>query len=124
MSYCSPPSAAGGLVDVSGDEACVELQLRGEAVRGLDSGSGEVDADDRGTATRPRQRIEAEMALQMHQALALDGPHLLDLEGAQRVGARLEAFDVVEVAADVDRDALVPELAVGLEARVHRRRGR
>jgi hypothetical protein len=47
------------------------------------------------------------MALRVHERAAVDVAQLLELERAQRRRAG-EALDVVEVAADVDRDALVP----------------
>lgn len=58
------------------------------------------------------------MALQVNQKLAGGLADLLDLERAQGVRARAEGVDVVEAAAVVDRDALLPGLPVGLEARV------
>jgi hypothetical protein len=58
------------------------------------------------------------VALQVQQALARDVADLLDLERAQGVGAAAEGLDVVEAAADVDRDALVPEAPVVIQARV------
>jgi hypothetical protein len=48
------------------------------------------------------------MALRVRERAAVDVAQLLELERAQRRRAGEEALDVVQVAADVDRDALVP----------------
>ncbi|HLM30651.1 MAG TPA: hypothetical protein VK326_03215 [Solirubrobacterales bacterium] len=52
------------------------------------------------------------MALKMGEALGGNVADLLDLEWPQRRAPGPEALDVVEVARDVDRDALVPPRAV------------
>jgi hypothetical protein len=54
------------------------------------------------------------VTLQVKQTLTRDLADLLDLERAQGVCAGPKSVDVVETAADVDRDALVPELPVDL----------
>lgn len=58
------------------------------------------------------------MTLQVQKALAGHVADLLELERAQGVGAAAEGFHIIEVAADVDRDALVPEAPIVIEARV------
>jgi len=62
------------------------------------------------------------MALQVDEPLAVDPADLLELERAQVGAARLEALDVVEIACGMDRDALVPELAIELGLGVQRLR--
>jgi hypothetical protein len=97
-----------GGVDVGGDKPGVEAGLRSERVGGFDAGSGEVEADDRRAAARPGERVEAEVALEVDEALARDVPRLLDLERVERAPPGPEALDVVEAAGSVNRDALVP----------------
>jgi hypothetical protein len=54
------------------------------------------------------------VALEVEKLLAGDVAHLLQLEGAEVLLAGLEARDVVELAADVYGDALVPACPVRL----------
>ena len=102
----------GRVVHVAHLEARLQAQLGGEAAGGGDRGGREVEAGDARAAARPVERGEAEVALEVDQVEALDGPHLLQLEVVEPGGAGPEAVHVVERAADVDRDPLVPERAV------------
>jgi hypothetical protein len=107
-----PAERLDGVVDVGGDEAGIEIRLLRKRVRRVDRGLREVEADYRGAAPRPREAVEPEVALQVDEPLARDVADLLDLERPQRRAARAEPLDVVEVARDVDRNALVPPRAV------------
>src|ERR687893_2926309 len=102
------PEGLPGLVDVRADELGLDPDLGGEPSRRFDGGGREVEARDAGAVAGPTQRVLAEVALQVEELLARDVAHLLELEGAEVLLAGLEARDVVELAADVDRDALVP----------------
>ncbi len=57
--------------------------------------------------------FEAEMALQVQEAHAVEWAQLLHLVGQKDGLARLEALDVVEGGTDVQRDALVPQTLIG-----------
>jgi hypothetical protein len=54
----------------------------------------------------------------VHEPLAGDVADLLDLERPQGGSAGAKPLDVIELARGVDRNALVPELAVELGPRV------
>lgn len=98
----------------------METGFRRERVGGFDAGRGEVEADDRCAAACPGKRVEAEVALEVGEALAGDIADLLDLKRAERARPGPEALDVVEVAGGMDPDPLVPPGAVCRQARVQR----
>ena len=69
----------------------------------------------RGSEPRQRERVEAEVALQMQQSLAGHlAADLLQLDAGQRLLAGLEALHVVELRLGVDAGKLVPHRQVGL----------
>lgn len=122
VDHVERPAAEGSrrVVDVGLDEVGLDADaLRDAASRGHRL-AGEVEARDPGATTGPRQRVQAEVALQVDQVQPIDRTDRLDLDGPQRVvRAGDEALGVVEAAADVVGDPLVPEAAVQLELGTH-----
>ncbi len=115
-----------GVVHVGGDE-CRAVRAQPQLVRqgsgGLHGGLREVEAHDLPRAvSRPRQGVHANVALEVQQRPARHVADLGQLEGAQRVPARPERVQVVEVTRHVDRHTLVPARTVGI-APVVRSRG-
>ena len=107
-------------VDVGHDEPGGNADIGCERPRRRDRLLAEVDAGDRGPETRPRERIEPEVALQVKERLPIDATDLLELvfgdpDGSFPVAKRL---DVVELGIDVDLRPRVPELAVLAEGLV------
>ena len=90
-------------------EAEVGRQLAGQA----DRGRREVGAGDRRPEPRPRQGVDAEVALQVEERPAVDVADRLDLVVAQPDATLAEAGQVVEVAVLVDRRPRLPERLVG-----------
>src|SRR5581483_7281220 len=91
---------------VEADRAC---QLGGR----LHGRSGEVEPDDARAAPCPRQRVGAEVALEVEEVEAA-GVHteLVTLERPEVVAPAAEGVEVVERGLRVAGDALVPPLAV------------
>jgi hypothetical protein len=99
-------------VDVRLHELRLDARVAGEPARRLDRRPREVQPGDARAATRPRQRVEPEVALRMDERDSVHVAHFVKLEGAQRRCAGEEPGHVVEVAGDVDRDTLVPHGAI------------
>ena len=113
----------GGVVDVRLDELGVQRAARREVAGGLDRGAGEVEPGDAGAQARPREGVLAEVALRMHEGATLHVRQLHQLERPQGGAAGDERLHVVQLARDMDRHALVPQLAIDLEPVLgHRRR--
>ena len=75
-----PSSTRRQLVEVGLDEGRRQAALGRQAARQGDRPAREVDAGDGRPQARPRQRVEAEVALQVQQALAGHlGPELVEL---------------------------------------------
>ncbi len=110
----APAERLVGAHDVAHHPVRLEARARGQLGRRLHRGRGEVQSGDLRAQARPRQRVEAEVALQVHERQTVHVAELLWLERPQRRGTGQEAVDVVEVAPRVDRDALVPERPVEL----------
>ena len=68
---------------------------------------------------RPRQRVHAEVALQVQQRLPGDVAYLVTLNRHQRVATGLERGDVVELGGDVDGRHSIPEFAVVVDVLLH-----
>src|SRR4029079_15278089 len=100
-----------GVVEVGLDELGVEARAVRQGARRLDRRGREVEPRDARAAAGPRERVEAEVALGVDQGEAADGADLLEREGVELRGAGQERLDVVEVAVDMDRHALVPPRA-------------
>ena len=88
------------------------LVLR-ERTRRLDGVLGEVEARNVRSPARPRQRVEAEVTLEMQEVATGDVTDLVELDGPQRALSGAEAVDVVELRCDVQWCALVPLQPVG-----------
>ena len=65
-----PLQARRGVVHVAADEIGGQRQFRGQFACLGDGGFHEIHAGDDGAVPRPRQRVEAEVALQVQQRLA------------------------------------------------------
>ena len=118
----TPAERARRVVDVGVDEVGLETGAACDVACRLDRGRREVQPRDPCALTGPGERVQAEMALQVQERRARDAGQLALLEGAQGRAAGEEPVDVVEVAAHVDRHALVPQRAVRLAPVGHERR--
>ena len=90
-----------------------ESDIGGECSGRLDRRPREVDADDACASARPRQRVGAEVALQVQQieTVRIDA-EFVAFERPQTIRVRAERLEVVELGLGVALGALVPPGAV------------
>ena len=103
------------VIDIRFDEARPGLQakLLRQLPRRVDGWSGEIEAYDIGAALRQRQRVHAEVALQVQHAQAGHGPELGFLDGIEPAACpRSSRSRAYSLRANVDRHALVPVGAI------------
>ena len=107
------PEPHGQLIDVRLDETRIgDAKVGGELAGEPDRRRGEVDSRDACAQPSPRQRVEAEVALEVEQALALDVADRGDLIRPDAHAPFAEAGHVVELALRVHLRPRVPEALV------------
>ncbi|SRR6266700_4853225 len=108
MSNRCPAKGGYCVVDIGDHERRQDVQFCGQGPRSLDGGRGEVKAAGQSTVPCPRERVEADMALQVHQPLAAHVADLDQLERAQPLLTGPKTGEVVAPAGQVDRNPVVP----------------
>jgi hypothetical protein len=101
------------VVHVAADEFSGRCHFRGELARLGHGRRHEIHAGDGGAVACPRQRVEAEMALQMQQRLSAHIAYAGQRDRAQRLAARDETGNVVSAASNVIRRPRLPHSMVG-----------
>src|SRR5437870_9679570 len=102
------------------DEPGVDPAFVGECSSRFQRVLREVDPGDDSPFARPAQCVEAEVALEVKEAVAAYIRQFLALDRLKPGLAGLEGGDVVECRRHVDWHDLVPMLSVGLEVLLHR----
>jgi hypothetical protein len=104
------------VVEIGADETRTvrEPELLRQRRRRPDRGRREVEADHGRPPLRERQRVGAEVALQVEHAEAVDRSELGLLDRVQPAPARAQRREVVARRSEVDADALVPAREVEL----------
>ena len=105
----APRQGRDRVVHVGADELGVDALGVGERARAASTADSEKSSPVTARAApRPRQGVEAEVALEVQQLASGDVTDLLDLDRPQCAPAGTEAVDVVELRRNVQRGALVP----------------
>ncbi len=108
------PEGVNGVVDVRAHEGrpVLEAGPPGQGARLVDGGLGEVEARHARAGAGPRQGVEPEVALQVHEVEARHVPEGGGLLGARSPAVGQPPFHVVKLRRDVHRHTLVPDVPI------------